>query len=115
MGKKLPLVKDKPILKWHEYIMNRNKGDSEEETKEAMDGSDIAETSEAETSESGTSETGDSALDDEVARIMAAFSGAKQNGVDSVIQQMQEQEELLSQISGAKQDNVDAFIKQAKN
>lgn len=110
MGKKLPLVKDKPILKWHEYIMNRNKDDSEEETKEAMDGSDIAEASEAE-----TSETGDSALDDEVARIMAAFSGAKQNGVDSVIQQMQEQEELLSQISGAKQDNVDAFIKQAKN
>ena len=89
----------KPIIKWYEYDARKLYQTAEEVTEEADTVTAVAqEASPAESAQAltdGTEASGGadepltgSELDDEVARIMAAFSGAKQNDVDDVFAMM---------------------------
>lgn len=148
----------KPIIKWYEYDARKlyQTAESEDVTDNA-DGQEGAQTAAAaqtpeetggalpETVEASGGQdaplTG-SELDDEVARIMAAFSGAKQNGVDDVFAMMaaeveaggsldesegqdsgageggpaeeSSEEELLASILAPKQNGVDDLVAKAR-
>lgn len=138
----------KPIIKWYEY--DASKLYQTAEAEDVTEGTDAAEeeTAPAESAEvltdaveaSGGTDAplSGSALDDEVARIMAAFSGAKQNGVDDVFAMMAaeveaggsmegsevsgndtpsgdvSEEELLASILAPKQNGVDDLIAKAR-
>ncbi|MCR5000709.1 MAG: hypothetical protein K6A71_02810, partial [Lachnospiraceae bacterium] len=88
----------KPIIKWYEYDARKlyQTAESEDVTgeepavvQEAPAPEPVADTGEGETlGDSSDGHLTGSALDDEVARIMAAFSDAKQNGVDDVFAMM---------------------------
>ena len=107
----------KPIIKWYEYDARKLY-----QTAESDDA-----TAEAQEQEAGTAkETGEvltdaveaaggqdspltgSELDDEVARIMAAFSGAKQNGVDDVFAMMAAEVEAGGSAGGGEQTGDDS-------
>lgn len=139
----------KPIIKWYEYDARKlyQTAESDDVTAEgeavAQETQVPEETGEALTDAveaAGGSDaplTG-SELDDEVARIMAAFSGAKQNGVDDVFAMMaaeveaggstesseetgsdsaeggDSQEELLASILAPKQNGVDDLVAKAR-
>ena len=102
-----------PIIKWYEYDHSKlyETAEAEDVTGEAAEGADTAGEADGSISEAtpdeaaqeevltdaaedtGTSSgSGDPSLDDEVARIMAAFSGAKQNNVDDVFAMMAAEE-----------------------
>lgn len=127
----------KPIIKWYEYDATKLyknaeaedvTGDPEAEQaaeEYAQAEADVQQTAEDESA----SMTGDPSMDDEVARIMAAFSGAKQNSVDDVFAAMAAQEaeetaaadapedneeDLISSICAPKQNNVDDLIAMAR-
>lgn len=72
----------KTIIKWYEY--DATKLYKQVEAEDVTDAQATYEEPVAETA----SATGDPDMDAEVARIMAAFSGAKQDGVDSVFASM---------------------------
>ena len=130
----------KPIIKWYEYDATKlyKNADSEDVNGEAAAEQAAADTSAAEVEavttppvEEPASATGDPSLDDEVARIMAAFSGAKQNSVDDVFASMAAEEaasggmdaanggdsseDLISSICAPKQNNVDDLVAMARN
>lgn len=92
-----------PIIKWYEYDHSKlyETAEAEDVTGEASEAADEATPDEAAQEEvltdaaedTGTSSgSGDPSIDDEVARIMAAFSGAKQNNVDDVFAMMAAEE-----------------------
>ena len=81
----------KPIIKWYEYDASKlikNYSDTEENTVEEPNNQVVSEMAVAEESSSGSAGNDDFNLDDEVARIMAAFTNAKQDGVDSCFANM---------------------------
>ena len=127
-----------PIIKWYQYDARKLY-----QTVEAEEASDTANSpapanadaavsvSAQETQESAASSlTGDSAMDDEVARIMAQFSGAKQNNVDDVFAMMaaeansqdagssappdDDQDALLESLLKPKQNTVDDLVARAR-
>ena len=129
----------KPIIKWYEYDATKlyRNADAEDVTEEA--GSEMSSVAAEDTAayadeqpaeEENTSVTGDPSMDDEVARIMAVFSGAKQNNVDDVFAAMaaqeegtadgatgassDDQEDLISSICAPKQNNVDDLVAMAR-
>ena len=107
--------KHKNVIKWYEYDHSKlyEKVESEDVTDENTDESEAGQAEEEK-----VSITGDSAMDDEVARIMAAFSGAKQNSVDEVFAKMAEEEDkeaLVASICAPKQNNVDDLIMRARD
>lgn len=113
----------KPIIKWYEYDATKLYRNADAEDTAAYADEQPAE-------EENTSVTGDPSMDDEVARIMAAFSGAKQNNVDDVFAAMaaqeegtadsdtgassDDQEDLISSICAPKQNNVDDLVAMAR-
>jgi hypothetical protein len=143
----------KPIIKWYEYDARKLY-----QTAEADDVTDRADAKEADPAAAGQAgeapaeaveasggqdaPLSGSELDDEVARIMAAFSGAKQNGVDDVFAMMaaeveaggsvgdsegpgdgdaeaapaeaQSEEDLLASILAPKQNGVDDLVAKAR-
>lgn len=127
----------KPIIKWYEYDASKLYKDAdaedvtEDSTEERVEETVSSETAEA-APEAGddVSLTGDPSMDDEVARIMAAFSGAKQNSVDDVFAAMaaeevaagtvagentaEDNEDLISSICAPKQNTVDDLIMMAR-
>lgn len=124
----------KPIIKWYEYDASKlyKTAEAEDVTQEAA--APVAapvmqavEEPVAAPEPVQESVTGDPSMDDEVARIMAAFSGAKQNSVDDVFAAMAAQEaadgaddagteeDLISSICAPKQNNVDDLIAMARN
>ena len=127
----------KPIIKWYEYDATKlyKTVDSEDVTGEDTERYE-RESVEAQAPEDipaadeDTSLTGDPSMDDEVARIMAAFSGAKQSSVDDVFAAMaaeeaasdettgeggaDENEDLISSICAPKQNTVDDIITMAR-
>ncbi|MCR5508300.1 MAG: hypothetical protein K6F34_06410 [Lachnospiraceae bacterium] len=86
----------KSIIKWYEYdatklYMTAESEDvTEEENKDADKAADGAEPMGNADGAAAASGSGDPALDDEVSRIMAAFSNAKQDSVDEVFAMMSE-------------------------
>lgn len=129
----------KPIIKWYEYdatklYRNADAEDVTEETGSEMSSMAAEDTAayvdEQPAEEEDASVTGDPSMDDEVARIMAAFSGAKQNNVDDVFAAMaaqeeetadsdpgvssDDQEDLISSICAPKQNNVDDLVAMAR-
>ena len=127
----------KPIIKWYEYDATKLYKNVDSEDVTEYDTEQNAEvTLEAETTEvtqeeeESTTLTGDPSMDDEVARIMAAFSGAKQNSVDDVFAAMaaeeaaagdvsdegsgDDNEDLISSICAPKQNTVDDLVMMAK-
>ena len=138
----------KPIIKWYEYDARKlyQTAESEDVTGEeaaavqdAPAPEPVADTGEGEAlGDSSDGHLTGSALDDEVARIMAAFSDAKQNGVDDVFAMMaaeadaggdasgstddgaaetgdaSSEEELLASILAPKQNGVDDLVAKAK-
>lgn len=128
----------KPIIKWYEYdatklYRNADADDvmpeegAETTSQMAADAGQGAGV-EAAAAENTGSVTGDPSMDDEVARIMAAFSGAKQNSVDDVFAAMaaeeaaagnakaapDDNEALISSICAPKQNNVDDLVAMAR-
>lgn len=121
----------KPIIKWYEYDASKlyKTAEAEDVTQEAA--APVAapviqavEEPVAAPEPVQESVTGDPSMDDEVARIMAAFSGAKQNSVDDVFAAMAAQEtaedagmeeDLISSICAPKQNNVDDLVAMARN
>ncbi len=91
-----------PIIKWYEYDHSKlyETAEAEDVTAEAAEDAGAADEAAAQeevltdaAEDTGTSSgSGDPSLDDEVARIMAAFSGAKQNNVDDVFAMMAAEE-----------------------
>lgn len=145
----------KPIIKWYEYDARKlyQTAESEDVTGDAGGQESSAEAAPAAMEETGEVLTdaveaaggsdaplSGSELDDEVARIMAAFSGAKQNGVDDVFAMMaaevdaggsvqadeepaddvpqesvgDSEEDLLASILAPKQNNVDDLVAKAR-
>ena len=109
------LDKHKTVIKWYEYDHSKlyEKVESEDVTDESADEPEVEQAEEEK-----ASLTGDSDMDDEVARIMAAFSGAKQNSVDDVFAKMAEEENqdaLVASICAPKQNNVDDLIMKARD
>ena len=130
----------KPIIKWYEYDASKlyKTAESEdpageakaEEAAPADDNGSLTDAVEAAGGEDAPL-TG-SELDDEVARIMAAFSGAKQNDVDDVFAMMaaqaqedgtaepagssaaSDEEELLASILAPRQNGVDDLVAKAR-
>ncbi|MCR4806278.1 MAG: hypothetical protein K5857_01245 [Lachnospiraceae bacterium] len=142
----------KPIIKWYEYDARKlyQTAESEDATEEPQ-ASDVPSASAGpeasaagevvhgltdaseDTGSGGGALTG-SELDDEVARIMAAFSGAKQNSVDDVFAMMAagegasgegdpgideasgaaSEDELLASILAPKQNGVDDLVAKAR-
>ncbi len=110
----------KPIIKWYEYDATKlyRNADAEDVTAEEESGMSAEADRDAgenvndqqAAEEESTSMTGDPSMDDEVARIMAAFSGAKQNSVDDVFAAMAAQEEETSEDSGSSSDDNEALI-----
>ena len=89
-----------PIIKWYQYDARKlyQTAEAEEVVREeagppSPDG--VTDMPPADTA----GPTGDPAMDDEVARIMAQFSEAKQNNVDDVFAMM------AAEADGAEQDN----------
>ena len=145
----------KPIIKWYEYDASKlyQTADAEDATEtnaaaavteEAVPADNTGALTDAVEAAGGADAplTG-SELDDEVARIMAAFSGAKQNGVDDVFAMMaaeveaggsiegsngpgdaagddagsgavSEEEELLASILAPRQNGVDDLVAKAR-
>ncbi len=141
----------KPIIKWYEYDARKlyQTAESEDVTEEipaevpaepVQEQAADTNTGEALGNDSDGHLTG-SELDEEVARIMAAFSGAKQNGVDDVFAMMaaeaeaagsgsddgeeagadqgnaddtSSEKELLASILAPKQNNVDDLVAKAR-
>ena len=128
----------KPIIKWYEYDARKLYKTAEaEEVKpeadiaappqESVAAADVVQEPVEDTS---ASLTGDSAMDDEVARIMAQFSGAKQNNVDDVFAMMaaevngpdepaaapaeDDQDALLASLLKPKQSSVDDLVAKAR-
>ncbi len=91
-----------PIIKWYEYDHSKlyETAEAEDVTAEAAEDAGAADEAAAQeevltdaAEDTGTSSgSGDPSIDDEVARIMAAFSGAKQNNVDDVFAMMAAEE-----------------------
>lgn len=121
----------KPIIKWYEYDASKlyKTAEAEDVTQEsaapvAAPVMQAVEEPVAAPEPVQESVTGDPSMDDEVARIMAAFSGAKQNSVDDVFAAMAAQEtaddagteeDLISSICAPKQNNVDDLVAMARN
>ncbi len=132
----------KSIIKWYEYDARKlyareetdNAAGNAEHDTYAAPPPDEPMPAEAAGQDSAT---GDPALDDEVARIMAAFSDAKQNGVDDVFAKMaaqedgnnegtpadegapamseqEEQDALLASLLKPKQNTVDDLVAKAR-
>ena len=137
----------KPIIKWYEYDARKlyQNAEAEEVTEDtnavAAPEPELQappEESYEETAASGGDDgaLSGSELDDEVARIMAAFSGAKQNGVDDVFAMMaaqeaenaggdsgsagsegsggESQDDLLASLLAPKQNTVDDLVAKAR-
>ena len=125
----------KTVIKWYEYDATKlyRTEESEDVTGESMPYKEAAPAPEPVQTEQAPQEeaasmTGDPSLDDEVARIMAAFSGAKQNGVDDVFAAMaaqealegaqeaseDDQDALVASICAPKQNNVDDLVTMAR-
>lgn len=129
---------EKSIIKW--YQVTYDNGEKKEDIDEAAFENDISNediSSDGIQNESagdsisgeptggpGGDSSGNSELDDEVARIMAAFRGAQQNSVDSVLSNFESaetasaelsEEELVAQICGTKQSSVDELFKSSGN
>ena len=138
----------KPIIKWYEY--DASKLYQTAEAEDVTEGTDVSAqeapgsegtevlTDAVEASGGNDAPLSGSELDDEVARIMAAFSGAKQNGVDDVFAMMAaeveaggslggsevsgddtpsgdvSEEELLASILAPKQNGVDDLVAKAR-
>lgn len=124
------------VIKWYQYdaeglqqqlyearLKRYNKDEDYEQAEEPV----AQESSQPITNEAymdaGSNTTTDDGvnLDDEVARIMAAFTNAKQNGVDSVFQSLNEtpsssesEEDLIASICAPRQNNVDALVAGAR-
>ncbi|MCR5357199.1 MAG: hypothetical protein K6E63_07320 [Lachnospiraceae bacterium] len=126
------IAKDKNVIKWYEYDHSK--------LYEKVESEDVTEEENAEPEpeqDEPVSLTGDADMDDEVARIMAAFSGAKQNNVDDIFAMMaaeeaaagadeagdsesegtseeMDQDSLIASICAPKQNNVDDLVNMAK-
>lgn len=123
---------EKSIIKWYQVTYDNGE---KKEADEAASDNDISEDTscngsfaESTTDSIGDEPAGDSSgnseLDDEVARIMAAFRGAQQDSVDSVLSNFGSteasgaalsEEELVAQICGTKQSSVDELFKSSGN
>lgn len=123
------------VIKWYQYDAeglqqqlyearlkryNRDDEDAQEETPVAESSQPITNEAYMDAGSSTTTDDGVN-LDDEVARIMAAFTNAKQNGVDSVFQSLNEtpsssesEEDLIASICAPRQNNVDALVAGAR-
>lgn len=125
----------KTIIKWYQYQYHNPDDEAIENDSEALE---EAIDSAIENPEEEIS-TGDPSLDDEVARIMAAFKDAHQDAVDSCFASMESsldnagnnfgdtgsilgdagsssdesEEDLISKICAPKQNSVDFFVNQA--
>lgn len=129
---------EKSIIKW--YQVTYDNGEKKENIDEAASDNGISNEdissdgiqnesaggsiSDEPTGGPGGDSSGNSELDDEVARIMAAFRGAQQNSVDSVLSNFESaetasaelsEEELVAQICGTKQSSVDELFKSSGN
>lgn len=121
----------KPIIKWYEYDATKlyKTEESEDVTQAPEEPAAVLEAEPEPAANETGSVTGDPSMDDEVARIMAAFSGAKQNSVDDVFAAMaaeaqagqetedaanSSEEDLISSICAPKQNTVDNLVMMAK-
>ena len=105
----------RPIIKWYEYDASKLVKQVEAETIEpSVDVTAQVAPQEPVNTQSST----DPSLDDEVARIMAAFTGAKQDSVDSVFASMNSgemsEEDLISSLCTPRQNGVDELVSTAK-
>ncbi len=82
----------KSIIKWYEYDATKLVKKADEDTNAASANEPVQAVTSAPTAPepapAATSATGNAELDAEVARVMAQFTSAKQDGVDSVFAAM---------------------------
>ena len=122
----------RPIIKWYEYDARKlyqnveSEDVTQDETTVDSAPEPVREVPDEEAGTQAASATGDPSLDDEVARIMASFSEAKQNSVDDVFAMMaasgatedgagaDDEDELISSILKPKQNTVDDLVNLAR-
>ena len=111
----------KTVIKWYEYDATKlyRTEEADDVTEEVEEEAAVPKADD----EKPESVTGDPEMDEEVARIMAAFSGAKQNSVDDVFAAMaaeaddtpkEDPDSLVARICAPKQNGVDDLVMMAR-